>query len=819
MKNLLLEALTDYQKGYVDEHLGGKSYDPSKSHEKMFDSYEKSHPDRIFLDIPNSQHRKINIDVLKHLDKHGYSIEDYGNGMASKTVTDINGNQKKQMISIGKVLQRTGAVNVYTQYKNKKGNFKNLMELYNDSRDGVNKDLQLVISRDKHDIAGMSTGRHWQSCMTLPNEGNCGGVYHNRIRADLKHHTLVAYLVNKGDDNIEAPLGRVSIKKYVNSNGDFIYRTGKNVYGNMPPEYKDIINNVMKKHYKSTNGETYNLHKDLYPDNDLPIDERIGLIDEDGNIKHYNQNGELHDYIDSNGKHQPAVRGSDGTYAYMKNGVEHTDGDHPSSMNKVYNTIVESYYKNGMLHRENDEYAEVSKDLNGNLMYKTAYRYGMQHSSGKIPSKIHYHGNGKPSIVEYKRYDEYHSPDKNTPSKIVYNDKGIVTHVQYHKDGKLHREDDLPAELNYYDDGAIHSESYAKNGLYGREDDKPSKIRYNKNGKIESSEWHRNGLLHREGKPAQIVEDDFSKTVSYYENGNLNSPDNNTPSMSYSDKSGKTKQQFHKDGIAYRGNGLPHTIIIRNNDSKNIYNKAEMFNMTNDVTAPLNIKTNITPEHTIVETLYKGDEDNPVLTNVFKDDKGEEHTYEYEHSNFAKPIIHYIEKDSDGNITHEYKDYPAIKHKSDTHPSKITKFYDNGNLISTTTQFNPIDINIPHEIHEDENGVTKYFKNNSVNKESYDKKGKLKEYDSANLTFGYQDGLPIVSTNLGHFMKNGNDIFLTNRRGKFKLKNGYLYDDNGNQLPHSDRSYIPLDKITENHPSFLDDKHKKLYDEIVKHRK
>lgn len=112
-------------------------------------------------------------------------------------------------------------------------------------------DCQVVISRDPYDIAGMSTDRKWKSCMELKNENeiydkrsknqNQGGCYRYYVKNDLIEGSLIAYLIDKKDREIEAPYARVLIKPYVNRQGDQIF---------LSPEarvYKDdtLINSVL----------------------------------------------------------------------------------------------------------------------------------------------------------------------------------------------------------------------------------------------------------------------------------------------------------------------------------------------------------------------------------------------------------------------------------------------------------------------------------------------------------------------------------------------------------------------------------------------
>jgi hypothetical protein len=76
----------------------------------------------------------------------------------------------------------------------------------------------ICISRHPYDIAGMSTDRRWQSCMTLPGDKKKpeGGAWHEYVYFDITEGTLVAYLIDENDKNINHPYARIAIKPYYN---------------------------------------------------------------------------------------------------------------------------------------------------------------------------------------------------------------------------------------------------------------------------------------------------------------------------------------------------------------------------------------------------------------------------------------------------------------------------------------------------------------------------------------------------------------------------------------------------------------------------
>lgn len=120
-----------------------------------------------------------------------YKVTDYINGYA----TDETG---KQQYKIGRLLKDNPQLAAAF-------NTDNMRMMY-----GGN--LMIVISRKTEDIANMSTGRNWISCMSPGGEGT------PYIPKEIENGSLVAYLVRKSDMEIERPLARIMIKPYFKMN-------------------------------------------------------------------------------------------------------------------------------------------------------------------------------------------------------------------------------------------------------------------------------------------------------------------------------------------------------------------------------------------------------------------------------------------------------------------------------------------------------------------------------------------------------------------------------------------------------------------------
>ena len=95
------------------------------------------------------------------------------------------------------------------------------------------------------------------------------------------------------------------------------------------------------------------------------------------------------------------------------------------------------------------------------------------------------------------------------PARIVRHSNGNVKDEMWYKNGKIHRDGDLPAVFQYYPDGELEFEFWMKEDKKHRVDN-PAVIKYYKSGKIDLIIYYVEGLIHREGAPA---------SESYYENG------------------------------------------------------------------------------------------------------------------------------------------------------------------------------------------------------------------------------------------------------------------------------------------------------------
>jgi hypothetical protein len=109
----------------------------------------------------------------------------------------------------------------------------------------------IAISQDPYDIARMSTGRDWTSCMQLG-----VGTYHKDVFCEIEAGGLIAYLIKKDDKDIEEPVARISIKRFTNQKGKSFALPEKTTYGNASKAfYETVLAWIESKQGKMQKGE------------------------------------------------------------------------------------------------------------------------------------------------------------------------------------------------------------------------------------------------------------------------------------------------------------------------------------------------------------------------------------------------------------------------------------------------------------------------------------------------------------------------------------------------------------------------------------
>ena len=132
-------------------------------------------------------------------------------------------------------------------------------------RENKVKSFYIVFSKHRYDVAGMSTGRGWTSCMNLYT-----GINAHYVQHDVKAGTLVAYLVRNDDLNIKNPVARVAIKPFVSLEdpSNVLYQAEQRVYGTPPIGFLDEINRLLGAVQTNKQG-IFKLKDTLYCDTGL----------------------------------------------------------------------------------------------------------------------------------------------------------------------------------------------------------------------------------------------------------------------------------------------------------------------------------------------------------------------------------------------------------------------------------------------------------------------------------------------------------------------------------------------------------------------
>jgi len=209
-------------------------------------------------------------------------------------------------------------------------------------------------------------------------------------------------------------------------------------------------------------------------------------IDKYGNTY---KNGLHHSYEDKPALVEEYLDEEGHRLVWYKDGDIHRDGDLPA----VIDIDRQEWYKDGKRHREGDKPAWISRDTHQWFENDELHRLGdkpcyIGFTAGYYQWKVNgsfYREGDKPSlIIEISNTKWWHN-----------------------KDGKLHRDGDLPAKIEGQ------KREWYQNGFCHRDNDKPAVFDPHNGIQV----WYKNGLRHREGgKPALIQ----GMKSSYYLNGN-----------------------------------------------------------------------------------------------------------------------------------------------------------------------------------------------------------------------------------------------------------------------------------------------------------
>lgn len=180
---------------------------------------------RVFLPLDEdavSEPSKVQRYITDELVDYGYEVTDYRKGL-------LKNKKNNQTIKIGKVLTKLDRDDLLQMFTTDK------------AREAVRNEYIVVISRHPYDIAGMSTGRGWRSCMNLHD-----GIHKEFVPMEIKAGSVVAYVTSKTDPDLKNPTGRIMIKPFVNfldpDNKDNVYFGMEDkVYGTNVRGFRDTV--------------------------------------------------------------------------------------------------------------------------------------------------------------------------------------------------------------------------------------------------------------------------------------------------------------------------------------------------------------------------------------------------------------------------------------------------------------------------------------------------------------------------------------------------------------------------------------------------
>ena len=226
--------------------------------EAMADAKNRS-GDRLYFDIEQSNDLEIpsKNEITNFLSNNNYDIVDFSKGFVKKK-------DDKNIVKLGKVLTMFGksdetALDLLQKYNNEKSVIAN-----------TGAEYLMVISKHPYDIGGMATDRSWKSCMNLRGDNE----ERHYVPIDIKQGTIISYLIQKDDKNIQNPKSRILIKPYINeeNSDNILYGIERNSikYGSSNQKYVKTLISVLDEAQQEKTG-VFKIDEDLYSDGETKI--------------------------------------------------------------------------------------------------------------------------------------------------------------------------------------------------------------------------------------------------------------------------------------------------------------------------------------------------------------------------------------------------------------------------------------------------------------------------------------------------------------------------------------------------------------------
>ena len=303
-----------------------------RRYKKLYPDIFPEGEDRVFLPTKikfKAEDSPIYSDIQDVLFVRKFKITDYIGGYAKSTI-----HPKESPRKIGKLLTEFMRIEkefgygdevIYDLNAPDVSDLADLLHAFeiDPVRNMKQEDLEIVISRHPYDLAGMSTDRAWESCMSIHQKHSIvygkeirqGALFYNRnhtnkihksIEVGIKEGDLIAYLINKNEspvknraneptthsvhpkDPIIRPIARLAIKALKSPSkmktylqvSDSLYYQGKDdddssfedtIMPTMHDEVQKFINAKHNTKNAPIRGNFYKLHPGAYTDDNSGI--------------------------------------------------------------------------------------------------------------------------------------------------------------------------------------------------------------------------------------------------------------------------------------------------------------------------------------------------------------------------------------------------------------------------------------------------------------------------------------------------------------------------------------------------------------------
>jgi len=178
---------------------------------------------RLYFDFKNDKLLKAHSpecpsEIKDYLIEKGFVLEDYVSG----TVRD----KHDRILRLGKVLSKQpDLAKTFETDPNRKA----LVSVTRGKK-------TVCLSMHPYDVAGMSTGRGWTSCMNLVD-----GINKEYVKSDIKSRTLIAYMIDSSDRDLKRPLSRVLLKRFYSENKRDSFYAVDRVYPSPNPAFTETV--------------------------------------------------------------------------------------------------------------------------------------------------------------------------------------------------------------------------------------------------------------------------------------------------------------------------------------------------------------------------------------------------------------------------------------------------------------------------------------------------------------------------------------------------------------------------------------------------